>query len=171
MKKGFTLIELMIVVAIIGILAMIAMPAYQDYVKRVGVAEALQLIMPVKLALLEYHQDYGRWPADMNALTGYLTIPANSGTNLGNDKVIPMEASLANGYTVVNGTIYIYFSEKLEAKATGSYYMEIPVRADLDDGSIAWYCGDAAARKFPQFVTTVYGINNVRARYMPANCR
>src|SRR5882672_1582564 len=61
-QKGFTLIELMIVVAIIGILAAIAIPAYQDYTIRAQVTEGLNLAGGVKTAVAEYYANYGTWP-------------------------------------------------------------------------------------------------------------
>jgi len=63
MQKGFTLIELMIVVAIIGILAMVALPAYQDYTKRARVTEALNLMGGAKAAVTEFYANYGHWPS------------------------------------------------------------------------------------------------------------
>jgi type IV pilus assembly protein PilA len=64
LQKGFTLIELMIVVAIIGILAAVAIPAYQDYTARAQVAEAVELLTGVKTPLGEFFADKGRWPND-----------------------------------------------------------------------------------------------------------
>jgi len=63
-QKGFTLIELMIVVAIIGILAAIAIPAYQDYTARAQVTEAFNLAGAQKLSISEYHSNWGEWPDD-----------------------------------------------------------------------------------------------------------
>lgn len=67
MQKGFTLIELMIVVAIIGILAAIAIPAYQDYTTRAKVSEAVNALAPAKTSVGEFFISQGSMPADNTA--------------------------------------------------------------------------------------------------------
>ncbi|HGO7472386.1 TPA: pilin, partial [Neisseria meningitidis] len=62
LQKGFTLIELMIVIAIVGILAAVALPAYQDYTARAQVSEAILLAEGQKSAVTEYYLNHGTWP-------------------------------------------------------------------------------------------------------------
>ena len=67
-QKGFTLIELMIVVAIIGILAAIAIPAYNDYTARAQVSEAISLLGGLKTPVSEFYHDKGAFPASLASL-------------------------------------------------------------------------------------------------------
>jgi type IV pilus assembly protein PilA len=87
-QEGFTLIELMIVVAIIGILAAVAVPAYQDYIARAQVSEAVSLSAGTKTPLSEYFNQFGIWPQVATDVVGnpsgryvsYITLLGNAGT-------------------------------------------------------------------------------------------
>ncbi|HEZ4107009.1 TPA: pilin [Neisseria meningitidis] len=89
LQKGFTLIELMIVIAIVGILAAVALPAYQDYTARAQVSEAILLAEGQKSAVTEYYLNHGEWPknntsagvASTATATDVAAVKADTGTN------------------------------------------------------------------------------------------
>ncbi|MCD9124386.1 pilin [Luteimonas fraxinea] len=134
MQKGFTLIELMIVVAIIAILAAIALPAYQDYVARSQVSEAMSLASGTKTAVTEYYADRGAFPTT-NAMAGI--APAGSITG---KYVATTEVGTAGAITST-----FKAAGSVSAKiATGTFTL---TPSDTG-GSIKWACGGSIADKF-----------------------
>jgi len=142
-QKGFTLIELMIVVAIIGILAAIAIPAYQDYTARAQVTEAFNLGGAQKLAMTEYHSNHGVWPAD-NAAAGISTKTDIKGNYVSEVEVAAdtVTAQLKTGAGVASGIS----GKKLVFKGS------------VNEGSYEWDCKATAGTDIP-------------TKYLPAICR
>ncbi len=127
-QQGFTLIELMIVVAIIGILAAIAIPAYQDYTIRAQVSEGLSLAAGSKVAVTEFYQDRGTWPAN-NTEAG-VSPPTNiSGKYVTQVDVTSANIAVTYGGTEVNNNI---------ANAV------LTLQATDNTGAIEWDCSGAS---------------------------
>ena len=158
LQKGFTLIELMIVVAIIGILSMFALPAYQDYTKRTYISEGMALATGAKLAATEYFSTQGEWPANNKAAgiaePAGITGQSVTSITLGRDAT---DKAKANG-----GTISILYNEKIAPEADAP---TLKLRSSgTDGGSVAWLC----AGKASDAQATVTGI---QLKWLPANCR
>ena len=155
-QQGFTLIELMIVIAIIGILAAIALPAYQDYTVRAKVSEGAIAASAVKVGVTEMFADNGM--AGVNTYSG--TILGDQ-LNLVTDKISAIAVNGGTGeITVTMGGI-----NQLVAPANVLAYVPQIAGGAISNanstGSITWYCDNA-----------VNGANTtILAKFLPANCR
>ena len=125
-QQGFTLIELMIVVAIIGILAAIAIPAYQDYTIRAQVSEGLNLGGGAKTAVSEYFQDRGAWPTDNN----------EAGLSVAAD----IEGKYVTGVAVASNVVTVTYGNSAHAVISGD---TLALTATDNTGSIGWACSSA----------------------------
>ena len=135
-QQGFTLIELMIVVAIIGILAAIAIPAYQDYTIRAQVSEGLNLAAGAKAAVSEYTMDRGAWPNN-NTQAGLAINPTDiNGSYVTSVGVVSEIITVTYGGTRVNSTL---------VDAT------LLLTGGINAGSVEWVCssGTIAAKHLP----------------------
>jgi type IV pilus assembly protein PilA len=142
-QQGFTLIELMIVVAIIGILAAVAIPQYQDFTKRAHVSEGLNLAAALKAGISEFVTTNGGWPAN-NASAG-VSVP----TLIVGNAVKQIGTGTTDGEGL--GRIEITYNGKVIDDATAL------LSARTTAGAVVWRCK--------------IGIGGMQDRWLPANCR
>jgi len=144
-QQGFTLIELMIVVAIIGILAAIAIPAYQDYTVRAQVSEGLNLSGGAKTAVTEFFQDRGAWPTD-NTEAGIDPVA----TNISGKYVASV--TVTGGGAAASVITVLYGNQANAALLAGNDLTMTPFD---NGGSVSWTCASAT----------------LPAKHLPAACR
>ena len=153
-QKGFTLIELMIVVAIIGILAAIAIPAYQDYTIRAQVTEGLNLAADLKAGVAEQFAQTGTWPAN-NAALGITLVKSGK---------------YVTDVSITTGTITItYGGVNANANLTAAPLLSLRPTTSAN-GDVIWNCGRKA---IVGALVPVPGVDqtSVVAKYLPSTCR
>jgi type IV pilus assembly protein PilA len=163
LQSGFTLIELMIVVAIIGILAAIAIPAYQNYTVRAQVSEGLNMAAMAKAPIVDAFVNRGRPPVDR--LEAGMT--ANATDTLG---------KYVQSIDVQNGVLIVMFGNDANTAIAGLTLTLTPY--ETGNGGVAWRCGAALAPAglnplgtAAGGVTSSYVAPTVPSVYLPAACR
>jgi type IV pilus assembly protein PilA len=160
-QTGFTLIELMIVVAIIGILAAIAIPAYQNYTVRAQVTEGINLAAHAKTRVAESFLDRGSAPANRSQ-AGLSAAPTDT------------SGKYVQEVDVDNGVIVVTFGHEASAAVNGLTVTMTPYEAG--DGGVLWRCGSALDPGTPLLGASssnaaVYIAPTVPVEYLPAPCR
>jgi type IV pilus assembly protein PilA len=154
-QKGFTLIELMIVVAIIGILAAIAIPAYQDYTIRSQVTEGLNLASAVKAGVAESFSNTGTWPTNL-AEAGVDNTPSG--------KYVSGVAVGAGGVITIT-----YGGQANTNIGTKTLALNPGTSANND---VIWVCGSAGTANITAYTSSgSTGTTNVANKYLPKACR
>ncbi|HEZ5070120.1 TPA: pilin [Neisseria meningitidis] len=156
LQKGFTLIELMIVIAIVGILAAVALPAYQDYTARAQVSEAILLAEGQKSAVTEYYLNHGEWPKN-NTSAGV----ASSATDI--------KGKYVQSVTVANGVVTAQMaSSGVNKEIQGK---KLSLWAKRQDGSVKWFCGQPVTRTAADDVTKTGTDDKINTKHLPSTCR
>jgi type IV pilus assembly protein PilA len=164
-QKGFTLIELMIVIAIIGILAAIAIPAYQNYTIRSQVTEGLSLADGWKTSISEYYAQNGSFPST-SSTTGGAGAVAVSGASVG--KYVGSIAVNTGGEIAI-----VYTGSQANAKLSAGGANELSLTPGLDlNNDVVWVCGTAATPTGVTLSLTAVGTasTTVSAAYLPNSC-
>ncbi|MCL4995164.1 pilin [Neisseria meningitidis] len=163
LQKGFTLIELMIVIAIVGILAAVALPAYQDYTARAQVSEAILLAEGQKSAVTEYYLNHGEWPAN-NSSAGVATSPSD------------IKGKYVQSVTVANGVITAQMASSNVNKEIKD--KKLSLWAKRQDGSVKWFCGQPVQRANANganndevTAATGKGTDKIDTKHLPSTCR
>ncbi|HGH6775643.1 TPA: pilin [Neisseria meningitidis] len=159
LQKGFTLIELMIVIAIVGILAAVALPAYQDYTARAQVSEAILLAEGQKSAVTEYYLNHGKWP-DGNSDAGVASSPSDI-----KGKYVE-KVEVAKG--VITATM---LSSNVNNEIKGK---KLSLWAKRQDGSVKWFCGQPVKRDKADAkddVAAATDTDKIDTKHLPSTCR
>ncbi|EPH9111377.1 pilin, partial [Neisseria gonorrhoeae] len=152
LQKGFTLIELMIVIAIVGILAAVALPAYQDYTARAQVSEAILLAEGQKSAVAGYCPNHGKWPEN-NGDAGVASSPTD------------IKGKYVESVTVEKGVV----TAKMKPSGVNKEIQgkKLSLWAKRENGSVKWFCGQPVTRNGDTVADANDGIDT---KHLPSTC-
>jgi type IV pilus assembly protein PilA len=155
-ERGFTLIELMVVVSIIGVLAAVAIPSYQTYITRSQVTEALVIAGELKTSIKDYYKFKGEFPED-NKQAG-----------------LPMPGQLIGNYItsieLADGALHVTMGNKSNKNLRDKVLTLRPVVVSGSPASpFSWLCGNSEA--VPGMAAIGDNLTTIESAYLPAACR
>ena len=157
LQRGFTLIELMIIVGVLGILTALAIPAYNSYIVRSQVAEGLSLAESWRTDVAQYYAENGTWPQLSD-------LPENNS---------PSSGRFASSVTVLpGGQVQVTYGNQASGAISGALLVLTPYTDENND--VLWVCGlappPASAVISSSAVTPSAATNTLATQYLPANC-
>ncbi|EMT0328889.1 pilin, partial [Neisseria gonorrhoeae] len=158
LQKGFTLIELMIVIAIVGILAAVALPAYQDYTARAQVSEAILLAEGQKSAVTGYYLNNGEWPED--------------NTSAGVASASDIKGKYVQKVEVNNGVVTAEMNSSNVNKEIKGKRLSLWGRREA--GSVKWFCGQPVKRNDADDANDTVAADTagkIETKHLPSTCR
>ena len=158
-QQGFTLIELMIVIAIIGILAALAIPAYQDYLVRTQASEGLAMASAAKASVAEFRANRGSWPPTIRRRVSALRPT--------------IEGKYVAVITVTDGGITVTYGNEANAEARCAT-PSVCTPGVSANGDVIWKCGDARRSRrggSRRLTATDSAATTIADKYLPALCR
>lgn len=154
--RGFTLIELMVVIAILGILMAIALPAYQDYTIRAQVAEGISMTGELKLRIVEFQRNRGRFPRDNS----------NAGVALPEHLI----GNYVDRIDVADGALHVRYGHRVNDQVKGKILSIRPSFVTAaPDSPLSWVCGRAEA--VPGMSAAGADRTTLEDRFLPSSCR
>ena len=153
-QKGFTLIELMIVVAIIGILAAIAIPAYQNYIARAQVTDALSLASGLKVPTVEVMSQKATCPSNGSEVSEGIAVATDISSKYITSVTVAQKTAAADGKAPVCTITALFNSSNVSSGLKGK---ELILTSVEKGGSTDWTCTSTSTNKIEQ-------------KYLPSSC-